>query len=349
MRLPTTCIGAYPKPDYVPTPDWFRVREEGEGNAVRAYQKYLANLPDDIEEIQDRATREGVAKQVELDIDIPTDGEIRRENYIYYQCRNFEGIDFDNLTSVRLRNGAWESAVPTIRGPIVGAAPKMVRDYQVAQDRLDRPVKISLPGPLTITGSMVDVYYGDEAKLGRDLAKALNQELLALAEAGCTWCQIDEPIFARNPDKALAFGFENLERCFEGLPDTVSRVVHICCGYPNYLDQIDYEKADLHAYFEIAEALEASSVDAVSLEDAHRHNDETLLDFFRETTLIWGAIKIASSKVETVDEIQLRLRQILRRVDAERLIVGPDCGLGFLTTELVESKLANMSQAAHSM
>lgn len=118
MAIQTTTIGAYPKPDYVPTPDWFRVGGTGTQTPTKAFEAYLKNLPADIDEILDRATHEVVQEQVNLGIDIPTDGEIRRENYIHYQCRNFDGFDFANLTKVSLRNGAWVAEVPTITGPI---------------------------------------------------------------------------------------------------------------------------------------------------------------------------------------------------------------------------------------
>lgn len=341
MTIQTTTIGAFPKPAYVPTPDWFRA-----GNsATRAFQAYLQNLPPDIAEIHNRATRETVQAQVALGIDIPTDGEIRRENYINYQCRNFDGFDFENLTLVTLRNGAWTAEVPTIVGTIRANEPILAQDYQIAQAATDKPVKITLPGPMTITGSTYDAFYKDEAKLGADLAKALNQEVLALAEAGCKWIQIDEPVFARNPDKALAFGFDNLERCFEGLPSNVERVVHMCCGYPEYLDQTDYVKADPQVYFQLAKAIEASSITAVSLEDAHRYNDLSLIEAFQKTKLIWGSVAIASSRIESVDEIASRLQAVLQHIDAERLLVAPDCGLGYLTDELVQTKLKNMTEA----
>lgn len=348
MSLITTCIGAYPKPDDVPTPDWFRTAGTG-SNTTRAFQQYLKSLPPDIDEIHDRATRAVVQAQVGLGIDIPTDGEIRRENYIYYQCRNFTGFDFDNLTKRSLRNGAWVAEVPTIVGPISAREPILPRDYQVAQAATDRPVKITLPGPLTIAGSVADTYYGDEAKLGADLAKALNTEVLALAEAGCTWIQIDEPVFARTPDKALAFGFDNLEHCFEGLPTSVTRTVHMCCGYPERLDQEDYLKADPHAYFQLAAAIEASTIEAISLEDAHRHNDVRLLEKFRKTKVIFGSIAIARTRIEPVEEIAARLETALQHIDKDRLLVGPDCGLGFLPETLVRAKLSNMVKAAQSV
>ena len=353
MPLLTTTIGAYPKPAYLPTPDWFRNESkqetQREGSPTTAYNDYLSGISAETHALLDRATREVVQKQVELGIDIPTDGELRRENYIYYFCRNLSGYDFHDLTHQVLRNGAWEAYVPTVRGPIVPSKPIMVADYLVAQSATDKPVKVTLPGPLTICGSTADDFYHDKKALGADLADALNKEILALADAGCTWIQVDEPVFARNPDLALAFGFENLERCFAGVPDNVKRAVHMCCGYPMQLDDEDYEKAHPNVYFELADAIDASSINAISLEDAHRYNDLTLLERFHNTTVIWGSVAIAKSRVETVDEIKTRLKQALDHIDADRLIAAPDCGLGYLTEAMVHAKLRNMSEAAHAI
>ncbi len=352
MTLRTTTIGAYPKPAYLPTPDWFRKDIEFKtataGNPTAAFNDYLATLSPEVRDLLDRATREVVQAQVAYGIDIPTDGEVRRENYIYHVCRNLNGFDFDSLTHQILRNGQWEAWVPTVRGPISSAPPMMANDFRIAQAATDKPVKITLPGPLTICGSTADDYYHDPKALGADLAAALNKEVLALVDAGCKWIQIDEPVFARTPDQALDFGFENLERCFAGVPADVNRVVHMCCGYPMGLDETEYEKADPGAYFELAAAIDASSIDAISLEDAHRHNDLALLAHFKKTTVIWGAVAIARSRIETPAEIRERLTQVLDHIDAERLIVAPDCGLGYLTDEMVAAKLRNMSEAAHA-
>ena len=316
---------------------------------TKAYSAYLKTLPEDITDILDRATREVVQLQTELGIDIPTDGEMRREDYINYQCRNFEGFDFKNLTHVVLRNGAWEADVATVRGPIKAGTPILPRDYKIAQSATDNPVKVTLPGPLTITGSTADDFYHDKAKLGAALAAALNQEIHALVTAGCTWIQIDEPVFARNPDLALGFGFENLERCFANVPSHVHKAVHMCCGYPMHLDDEEYEKADRQVYFDLARAIDQSAIDAISLEDAHQHNDLKLLEQFTQTKVIWGSVAIAKSRIETVDEIRQRLQQTLHHIDADRLIVAPDCGLGFLTQEMANAKLRNMAEAAHSL
>ena len=347
MPLTTTTIGAFPKPHYVPTPNTFHEEGTGTSTPTQAYTAYLKSLPDNIDEILDQATAEVVQAQTSYGIDIPTDGEIRRENYIHYQCRQFSGFDFDTLTEKAARNGAWVAQLPTIVAPIEFHSAILPRDYQVAQATTDRPVKITIPGPLTITDSTADAFYNDDAKLGADLAAALNQEILALAQAGCQHIQIDEPVFARRPEDALNFGFENLERCFHNVPEQVLRTVHMCCGYPDELDQADFMKADRSAYQSMADAIEQSTIQAISLEDAHQHNALSLYETFRTTTVILGVVGIARSQIETVDEIVARLRAVLDHIDRERLMVAPDCGLNMLDTRLIEAKLRNMVQAAH--
>ncbi len=348
MPLLTTTIGAFPKPAYVPVPDWFRQGGAGFETPTAAYQRYLRNQPGDIEEILDRGTREVVAAQVAVGIDIPTDGEVRRENYIHYHCRHMAGIDFSRLTRRVSRQGAWVADLPTVVAPIRSRGHFLPRDFRVAQAVTDRPVKITVPGPMTVADSIADAYYGDDRRLGAALAEALNREIRALAEAGCRWIRVDEPLFARRPDEALDYGFENLERCFHGLPKGVMRAAHMCCGYPDRLDQQDFQKADRDAYFRLADAIEDSSIQAISLEDAHRPNDLLLLERFRETTVMLGVIAIASSRLETVAEIRRRLREALAHIDGRRLMAAPDCGLGFLDRDLALAKLANMVAAARS-
>ena len=188
-----------------------------------------------------------------------------------------------------------------------------------------------------------------DSLLGKAIAEALNQEVLSLATAGCRHIQIDEPLFARYPERALEYGVENLERAFHGCPDGVMRTVHMYCGYPDRIDREDYPKAPQESYLQIADAMEASSVMAISLEDAHRHNDLKLLERYKTTTIILGVVTIASSRVESVEEIRERLKAALEHIDAERLIAAPDCGLGILGRDLALQKLRNLSEASHSL
>jgi 5-methyltetrahydropteroyltriglutamate--homocysteine methyltransferase len=350
VGLKTTTIGAYPKPSYVKLPDWFTVPDGPDSeNPTEGWARAMEALGPNAEEIIRRGVGEAVRDQVEAGIEIPTDGEIRRENYIHYHCRHLNGIDFSRLTDKALRNGAYHARLPTITGPVSARGHFLPYDWRVAQSFTEQPVKITMPGPMTISDTVANEYYTDPAALGADLAEALNTEVLALAEAGCKHIQIDEPLFARKPREALSYGFENLERAFHGCPKQVVRTIHMCCGYPDRLDNPDYPKAPPESYLELAEAVDTSSIMAVSLEDAHRHNDLRLLELFSSTSVILGVVAIAKSRVETVEEIRDRLLAALQHIDRDRLIAAPDCGLGLLGRDKSQQKLRNLAEAAHTL
>jgi 5-methyltetrahydropteroyltriglutamate--homocysteine methyltransferase len=350
MPLLTTTIGAYPKPRYIELPDWFTVANGPDTARPTAHwAEAMAAMGDDAEALLTRGTREVIGEQVAAGIDIPTDGEVRRENYIHYHCRHLDGFDFDGVREKVLRNGAYSAFLPTVRGPIASREPFLVREWRIAQAATDRPVKITMPGPMTVSDSVVDGFYNDPARMGAAVGAALNAEVRALAEAGCRYIQIDEPLFARKPEAALAYGIDNLERAFHGAPASATRTMHMCCGYPDKLDRDDYPKADPDAYVQLADAIEASSVAAVSIEDAHRHNDLSLLEHFATTTVIFGVVAIARSRVETVDELVARLRAALNHIDAERLVAAPDCGLALLGRALARQKMQALCQAAQAL
>jgi 5-methyltetrahydropteroyltriglutamate--homocysteine methyltransferase len=349
--IPTTTLGAFPKPSYVPVRDWFDIsRETGGMNASQTTTDYTAdnqNIGAEQEGLFVRAAREVIDIQLRSGISIPTDGEVRRENYIHYHCRHLDGFDFEKLEHRVLRDGAYAADLPAIRGPVGHSAGTYApHDYTASQNVSPVPVKFTLPGPLTIMDTTADCFYNDRPKLNAALAETVNREILALVDAGCQYIQVDEPLFAREVDDALAFGMEGLERCFHGVPDHVTRVVHMCCGYPDHLDDTEYKKADPNSYHRLAAAIDAAAFDQVSIEDAHCCNDLNLLDKLPTKTLIFGAVAIASSRIETVDEIEARLRAALDHIDRDRLVVAPDCGLGFLTRELAEEKLTVMCKAA---
>ncbi len=351
MPIPTTCIGAFPKPEYIRSSDWCEVDPAAaEREGARDF-RYTLSYPRSISaDSFDRATGEAVRDQVGCGIDIPTDGEQRRENYIHYHCRHLEGIDFENLTRKVHRNGAAVAELPTIAGRVVPTGEHfLTRDYAVAQSFTDRPVKITVPGPVTIIDTTANAWYPNDRALAFDLAAALNFEIRALADAGCRHIQVDEPLFARKVDTALDFGIECLERCFDRLPDDVTRVLHMCCGYPGHLDDENYAKADPGSYAQLAKALDASCVDVISIEDAHRHNDLRLLDMFARSTVILGSVTIASTRIESVEDIAQRLADALEHIDSDRLMAGPDCGLAMLGRELAMTKLENLCAAATSV
>ena len=350
MPLKTTCIGAYPKPEYVKLPDWFNIPAGPDtADPTKLWQQAIVDLGPDADAIIARGIGEVINDQIEAGIDIPTDGEVIRENYIHYHCRHLNGFDFINLTNKEVRGGTYSANLPSIVGEVSAKGLFLVNDWKRAQGFTNRAVKITMPGPMTVSDTNSDNFYNDPRRLGADIAAALNKEVLALADAGCRHIQIDEPLFARKPQQALDYGFENLERAFHGCPKEVVRTVHMCCGYPDRLDHPDYPKADPDAYLRIVDTIEDSTIDAVSFEDAHRHNDLALLERLKTTTAIFGVVAIAKSKIESVEEIRERLNNALQHIDHARLIAAPDCGLGLLSREQAVAKLRNMSDAAKTI
>lgn len=350
MALLTTCIGAYPKPDFVKLPDWFNIPAGPDtADPTKNWVRAMDELGAEAAAIIDRGVAQALDDQISAGIDIPSDGEIVRENYIHYHCRHLAGFDFEGLTNKPVRGGTYEANLPTIRGTVSIDAPFLYKEWKRAQAHSRRPVKMTMPGPMTVSDTNADAFYNDPARLGTDVAAALNKDVLKLAESGCQHIQIDEPLFARKPAEALEYGFENLERAFHNCPANVTRTVHMCCGYPDRLDHPNYPKADQDAYLQIADAVESSTINAVSFEDAHRHNDLKLLEHFKTTTVIFGAVAIAKSRIESVEEIQARLKQALDHIDHDRLMAAPDCGLGLLNREQAVAKLTNLCTAAQSL
>ena len=350
MAILTTCIGSYPKPEYVPMRDWFQIEDgltETSGNVTRGANEVAAREDDESEALYVRATKEAIEDQISCGVSIPTDGEQRRENYIHYHCRHLNGFDFHDLTKRTLRDGAYTAELPTIRSKITAKDENFLdSDFKTAQSFTTHPVKLTIPGPTTVMDTCANEYYKNERQLAFDLADALNHEIRALAAAGCKYIQVDEPLFARNVERALDYGVECLDRCFDGVDDQVTRVMHMCCGYPGHLDDEEYHKADRSSYFRLASAIDASTIGQVSLEDAHRYNDLTLLEKFTKTTVIFGSVAIAQSQVESVEDIVKRLQTATNHIDKDRLIAAPDCGLAMLGRDLAMTKLTNLCEAA---
>jgi len=341
--MKTTTIGSYPKPDSMTLPGFIAKHP----NPTASYSKWLKTRSEEDIESALEGGRAIVREQVSCGIDIPTDGEAPREHYVYYHLRHIHGYDFENLAERESRGGAWSPRVPVLRDAVRPGFAFLVKDWRNAQAATEKPVKMTVPGPMTIGDSTVDEHFGDEKALARALADTLNVEIRRLAEAGCQHIQVDEPLFARRPDAALDWGIECLERCFHGLPSSVARVMHMCCGYPSGLNMTDYPKADPQAYFDLAGPLDDAQVDAVSIEDAHRHNDLALLEKFTRSTVILGCVDIANTRVEGVEEISGRLSNARRHIEPDRLIAAPDCGLAMLDRPTVVRKMTNLAEAAH--
>src|SRR6266481_7621173 len=222
--LPTTVVGSYPQPDWLIDRDKLthlppvRVRASG-----------LWRVPEPwLEAAQDDATRLAIRDMERAGIDIITDGEIRRESYSNRFATALSGIDLDNPATVRGRSSGTV-VVPRIIGPIRRLRPVEVRDVEFLRRNTDRRIKITLPGPFTMTQLAKDEFYGDEAALARAYADAVNQEARDLKAAGADYIQLDEPYLQAHPEKARAYGIEAIDRALAGIPGPT--VIHMCFGY----------------------------------------------------------------------------------------------------------------------
>jgi len=362
MPLETTVIGAWPKPSTLNLPDWFSEKgnfKEGESSRLtgmgggydpRSTINKRKEESDQLEEDIKAAAKLVMETQNELGIDVLTDGEIDRGAYYIHIMNNIKGIDMDNLAEKTMRSGAYSTYVPVVRSKVHIEEPSSWKEWKRSNELKPEGsiLKFTVPGPMTLTDGIHNEFYATKQELQEDLVKAINKELLALAEYGCKVVQIDEPVLMRYPDEAWDYGIQNLAKCLDGLPEDITKVVHLCCGYPDKVDTDEYLKADKSNYGRLAEKLDNAGFDQISIEDAEAKIDLSILEKFKLSKIILGSITVARTKVETVQEIKDRVSQALEFIPKERLILAPDCGLGFLSEELIRAKLTNMVEAAKS-
>jgi len=359
MPLKTTVVGAFPKPDYLNIPDWFSekgnfVNEElagltGMGGGFDPRSSNKVKKDEEMEENIKRAVKYVIDEQVAAGINVITDGEMERGAYYIHVMNNIQGIDMENLEKKIMRSGAYSTFVPAVRGKLsLKAGPICWKEWKRAEELVGgkATLKFTIPGPMTMFDGIVNVHYSELSELHKDLVTCVNQEILALAEKGCKCIQIDEPVMMRYPDNALKYGLENLAACFQGLPQEVTKVIHLCCGYPDKLDTDEYPKAPKTNYNLLAPKIDSLGFDEVSIEDAEAQNDLSLLTLFKKTKVIFGSVTVARSKIENKDDVRARVTEALKYISADRLILAPDCGLGMLPTPIIKEKLKIMCEVA---
>lgn len=195
MPLTSTVIGSFRKPEYLSEviSDWFTAETQEYHGYILKYNEAKKNRSKELEKCSLMATSEVLKLQEEVGIDVVTDGEMRRENYVYYFCRKLNGFDFEKLTEASLRGGAYVTKLPTITSPISAKEkePWIWKEWKAAQEMSKHPVKITLPAPLTIINTFMNEYYKDnERNLSEILVKEINKEVVALCKAGCKYIQV---------------------------------------------------------------------------------------------------------------------------------------------------------------
>ena len=224
VLLPTTLVGSYAQPD------WLIDRAKlGERFPPRVRAKELWRVGSEwLEQAQDDATLLAIRAQEEAGLDILTDGEMRRESYSNRFATALDGVDIDNPGTALDRSG-HPNPVPRVVGKIRRRHSVQVRDIEFLRAHTDRQIKITVPGPFTMTQQAQNDFYDSEEEMAQDYAAAVNEEIKDLFAAGADIVQIDEPYLQARSEKARAYGVRTLNRALEGVVGTTA--VHICFGY----------------------------------------------------------------------------------------------------------------------
>ena len=332
LLLPTSLVGSYAQPDWLidrqKLADRFPPR-------IRARELWRV-APEFIGEAQDDATTIAIRDQERAGLDIITDGEQRRESYSNRFATALEGVDIDNPGTALDRSG-HPNPVPRIVGKIRRKQPVQVRDVQFLRANTDRTIKITVPGPFTMSQQAQNNFYKDDQEMVLDYAVAVNAEIKDLFAAGADIVQIDEPYMQARPEKARKYGLRGLEAALDGVKGTTA--IHICFGYA----AIIHVRPSGYSFLpELAE----SPVQQVSIETAQSNLDCSILEKLPGKTIILGTLDLSDIAIETPETVAARIRRALPYVPVERIVVAPDCGLKYLPRNIAFGKMRAMVEGA---
>jgi 5-methyltetrahydropteroyltriglutamate--homocysteine methyltransferase len=333
VLIPTTLVGSYPQPD------WLIDRERLLSNLPpRVRARELWRVPEPyLAQAQDDATALAIRDFERVGLDILTDGEIRRESYSNRFATALAGMDIDNPARVAGRAGG-ENLVPRVVGPVRRTRPVEVDDLRFLRASTDRPVKITLPGPFTMSQQAYDEHYPDAAALAFDLAAAVNEEVRELFAAGADVVQIDEPWLQARPEAAREYALEAIRRSLDGVEGTTA--LHTCFGYAHVV-------TDKPAGYPFLAELDDCAADQIAIESAQPRLDPVILEQLPSKTVILGVLDLADdAPVETADDVAARIEAALAHIEPERLQVAPDCGMKYLPRDVALAKLEALVEGA---
>jgi 5-methyltetrahydropteroyltriglutamate--homocysteine methyltransferase len=330
--LLTTVVGSYPQPD------WLIDRARlGDRLPPRVRARELWRVADEqLEEAQDDATRIAVQDMERAGVDVITDVEMRRESYSNRFATALDGVDLDN-PGVALDRTGHENPVPKVVGPIRRTRPVETRDVEFLRSLTDRRIKITVPGPFTMTHQAQNDHYDDERSLALAYAEAVNEELRDLKAAGADVVQIDEPYLQARPEQAREYAIEAINRALDGIEgDTV---LHTCFGYAHIVH-------DRPSGYPFLRELNDCAATHLSLEAAQPNLDPEVLRDVADKTIVLGVIDLGADEVETPEIVAERIRRALTVLPPDRLVVAPDCGMKYLPRQRAFRKLQSMVAGA---
>ncbi len=330
--FPATLAGSLPKPAWLAEPEKLWAPWKHEGAALQAAKQDAALL--------------WLKLQEDAGIDIVTDGEQFRLHFVHGFMERLQGIDWQKKTRMGIRNNRYVVEVPTVTAAIARPGAVHVDDAKVVRAHTRRQLKITLPGPMTICDTVADGHYGKRADMAMAFAAVLNQEARELQQAGVDVIQFDEPAFNVFMDEVNDWGIAALEKAAEGL--TCATAVHICYGYG--IEANNKWKETLgdqwRQYEKIFPALNRSRIGQVSLEAAGSKVPLSLIRLLSDKQILVGAIDVATTRVETPEEVAAIIDAALAYADKGRVQACTNCGLAPLPKPVAEAKLMALGRGA---
>ncbi len=328
--MPTTIVGSYPQPDWLIDREKLKERLPPR---VRAQELWRVSA-DLLAQAQDDATVIAIHDQERAGIDIIGDGEMRRESYSNRLANALSGIDINTPGAALDRTGA-SNPVPRVSGAIRRIGPIEAQDVPLLKRTTDKPLKITIPGPFTMTQQAQNDFYADDEALAMDYAVAVNEEIKALFAAGVDIVQLDEPYVQARPDAARKYAVKAINRALEGTNGRAA--LHVCFGYAH----VHRGAAKPNGYSFLPE-LEDCAAEIISIEASQPRLDPAVLRDLPNKTVMYGVIDLNDLTIETPQIVAQRIRDALKYTTPEKLIIAPDCGMKYLSREVSFGKLKAM-------
>jgi 5-methyltetrahydropteroyltriglutamate--homocysteine methyltransferase len=330
--IDTTVAGSLPKPAWLAEPEtlWAAWKLQGE----------------ELLEGQQDAALAWLKMQEDAGIDIVSDGEQFRRHFVHGFLESIEGIDWQRMTTMGIRDNRYDAQVPTVTAKVQRSGPVHSASAQFCRANTGRQLKFTLPGPMTICDTIADAHYGSRPEMAMAFAALLNDEAKELEALGVDVIQFDEPAFNAFMDDVKNWGVDALHRAIDGLK--CKTAVHICYGY-GIQSNIDWKNSlgsEWRQYEEIFPALNESRIDQVSLECANSKVPLSLIAILKDKEVLVGAIDVASLDVETPEQVASTLRAALEFVSPERMTACTNCGLAPLPRLVAEGKIKALCEGA---
>jgi 5-methyltetrahydropteroyltriglutamate--homocysteine methyltransferase len=331
MLFPSTIAGSLPKPAWLAEPNklWPQWRSQGDELAA-------AKLD---------ATLLAIKWQEDAGIDIVCDGEMSRQHFVHGFLEFVDGIDFAHKVEMGIRADRYKAMVPVVRGELKLKGRVHQTEARFARAHTRHKLKITLPGPMTISDTIADAHYGDKVKMAMASADLLNQEARALEKDGVDVIQFDEPAFNVFMGEVAGWGIEALHRAIDGLKCTTA--VHICYGY-GIKANIDWKNSlggEWRQYAEIFPALAKSRIDQVSVECINSHVPLKLLSLLDGKDVLIGVIDVATDKVETPQQVAQVIGEVMKFVPKQKIVACTNCGMAPMRRDVADAKLMALGQS----